>query len=279
MKYSKFLKALSKKITSNLRPGREQHQADHEKELCEMLVLGALDSLRQDHTHNKQDQDAIDFLAGAAKYAHLSKSQFFQDLWALWRSNFKKNGYFVEFGAVDGIRFSNSHILEKHFNWSGIVAEPNPEMWTALNKNRECYKSNSCVYSNSHHNVRFSLTERPELSGVSSNALTNKDPHQEKRIQSLVREIEVETITLNDLLEEDKAPTDIDYISIDTEGSEYDILTNFDFLKYNVKLFTIEHNRTENERLLDDLLLNKGYTREFSSMSLVDGFYVKTCEI
>ena len=53
---------------------------------------------------------------------------------------------------------------------------------------------------------------------------------------------DVETITLNDLIAENTDKKSIDYISIDTEGSEYEIIKNFDFNKYAVEIFTIEHN-------------------------------------
>ena len=53
-----------------------------------------------------------------------SFSQFKQDLHVLESYNYKKNGYFIEIGASDGIRLSNTYLLETKYNWKGICVEP-----------------------------------------------------------------------------------------------------------------------------------------------------------
>jgi hypothetical protein len=53
-----------------------------------------------------------------------SKSQLRQDLFVLSECQFKENGFFIEFGATNGVDLSNSHILETKFKWNGILAEP-----------------------------------------------------------------------------------------------------------------------------------------------------------
>jgi len=81
---------------------------------------------------------------------------------------------------------------------------------------------------------------------------------------------------INDLLEEHKAPKDIDYISIDTEGSEFSILKELDFNRYNVSIFTIEHNFIEeNRNKVKDLLEKNNYLRVFEKISVFDGWYIK----
>lgn len=85
----------------------------------------------------------------------------------------------------------------------------------------------------------------------------------------------VEAITLNELLEKHGAPREIDYLSIDTEGSELTILSNFDFNKYNIHLITIEHNFTDARDKIHDLLSIHGYKRFFAKFSKFDDWYVK----
>jgi hypothetical protein len=51
-----------------------------------------------------------------------SKAQLRQDLFVLSETHYKRNGYFVEFGAANGIDLSNTYLLETEFSWSGILA-------------------------------------------------------------------------------------------------------------------------------------------------------------
>jgi hypothetical protein len=85
----------------------------------------------------------------------------------------------------------------------------------------------------------------------------------------------VETISLNDMLDHHAVPAEIDYLSVDTEGSEYQILSHFDFKRRNVNVITVEHNHTENRDRLFQLLSSQGYRRVFESFSDFDDWYVK----
>jgi hypothetical protein len=64
-------------------------------------------------------------------------------------------------------------------------------------------------------------------------------------------------------------------MSIDTEGSEFDILRGFDFHKYDVRVMTVEHNYTPNRVKIFNLLSEKGFKRVFEEFSGVDDWYVK----
>ena len=88
----------------------------------------------------------------------------------------------------------------------------------------------------------------------------------------------VKTISLTDLLSFHNAPSDIDYLSIDTEGSEYDILESHDFNKYSFKIITCEHNFTSRRNEIFRLLLSKGYERKYlrNDKSDFDDWYVRT---
>ena len=77
----------------------------------------------------------------------------------------------------------------------------------------------------------------------------------------------------DDLLNKYDAPDVIDYLSIDTEGSELDILTAYDFSRI-FKVITVEHNYTDNREKIHDLLSSKGYVRIMENLSKWDDWYV-----
>jgi len=205
-----------------------------------------------------------------------SVSQNMQDAWVLYETNKKTGGYFVDFGATDGITINNSYLLETEYSWNGIVAEPNVTWHEALLKNRKCHISTDCVYTKSDTYVEFLNTNAPDLSTIKG--FGTEDEHNHKRNASNDVTM-VKTITLLDLLKKYDAPKVIDYLSIDTEGSEYDIL--YEFLKsnndqYDIRYITVEHNYVPVIRKkLFGLLVANGYQRKFSEISRCDDFYVK----
>lgn len=183
-----------------------------------------------------------------------SYSQEAQDLKVLLHYKLKKDGYFLEIGASDGIKFSNTYLLEQKYNWSGICVEPIKDNYEKLIKNRSCHCCDNAVYSNSNEELTFNIYECNLFSGLDKHINTFIDhPIKEKVI--------VKTITLTDILVAYSAPLFIEYMSLDTEGSEYEILRVFDFNKYKFGLIHVEHNFEEPKRqLIKDLLLKNGYT-------------------
>ena len=87
--------------------------------------------------------------------------------------------------------------------------------------------------------------------------------------------ISVETISLDDVIKEYFSDICPSYISIDTEGSEYEILKSFNLNKFRPKFFTIEHNFTENESKIDDFLITNGYVRIFRKLTSFDAWYIQ----
>jgi FkbM family methyltransferase len=200
-----------------------------------------------------------------------SHAQLRQDLWVLHETRHKRSGYFVEFGATDGVHLSNTCLLEREFGWRGILAEPNPAWHAALRQNRKADIDLRCVFGRSGERVAFAATEHPELATIVG--YESNDGHRRARQDHSV--VEVETVSLNDLLRQHDAPPDIDYISIDTEGSELDILAPFDFKRWNVALFSVEHNATGMEQELDRLMQRHGYERRYPGISKFDAWYRK----
>ena len=192
-----------------------------------------------------------------------SISQFRQDLFVLNETKFKRNGYFVEFGATNGLDKSNTYLLEKEYSWIGILAEPARVWEKELRENRpNAAIETLCVWNESNSKLVFNETELPELSTVDT--FTHQDMHKDNRI--LGKRYEVKTISLLDLLRKYEAPQYIDYLSIDTEGSEFEILEAFDFNEYTFGVITIEHNYTFRRDMIFDLLTRNGYRRKYEEV-------------
>jgi FkbM family methyltransferase len=181
-----------------------------------------------------------------------------------------REGYFVEFGAADGVLHSNTLRLEADMGWTGLLAEPNSDFESALRRNRSADVDMRCVWPTSGAFVDLLVTDDPELSTVAGAAVS--DAHSLAR-QRLRRVHKVETISLMDLLEEHQAPRLIDYLSIDTEGSELDILSAFDFSQYEIRFVSVEHNYRDDVRRLDALMTSKGFERRFPDFSACDAWY------
>jgi FkbM family methyltransferase len=233
-------------------------------------LLGALLSYLGREADFSKDQNRS-FLAFVLKNFSISKSQIFQDLFVTFMTHERRGGFFVEFGATDGVTLSNSWLLEKAYEWNGILAEPARCWHTKLQTNRTCKIDTSCVWSKGGDQLEFNETSSQELSTIDS--FSGSDGHSSDRENG--KKYLVETITLNELLEKHSAPREIDYLSIDTEGSELTILRSFDFRKYSINLITVEHNFTAARSKIYDILIENGYTRFFAKFSKFDDWYIK----
>ena len=186
-----------------------------------------------------------------------------------------KNGVFVDIGAYDGVACSNTFVLEKELGWKGICVEPNPEMHLECIKNRLCPTVNS-VISNSTKQINFR-----RVSGAGASLSCVLEAANEDHLNRIDFEIEnqggtyedipLQTTTLNFIFTElinssifknISAPRFIHYLSIDAEGSEYEILKSADFNIFNIPLISIEFdhkNPRESDILAMDFLKENNY--------------------
>lgn len=204
--------------------------------------------------HSKLDQQHWE-----DRLAKLSPSQLGQDLWVLERTHYKQGGFFVEFGATDGVLLSNTWLLETHMGWQGICAEPNPKYLESLRRNRSCDVTNACIGARSGETVEFVLAD--EYGGMAQDML--RDMHSARReayYADARNRINLLTESLDDMLCRMGAPREIDYLSIDTEGSEFSILAAFPFDQWTIHLITVEHNYSPDRERLHALLTERGYT-------------------
>lgn len=171
-------------------------------------------------------------------------SQYGQDSFVVERLG-GRAGVFFEVGAHDGVTFSNTCGLERRFGWTGIAVEPSPAAFALLAQNRRCTVVHGCIAATP-GTARFLDIEGPAamLSGV----LAHYDPRHLARIDREMlagggrrREVEVPCFTLEELAAA-HGMRHIDYLSIDTEGGELEILRSIDFTRLEVNLIGVENN-------------------------------------
>lgn len=165
-------------------------------------------------------------------------SQAGQDKWVIEQTDHKTNGFFVDIGAYDGIESSNTLTLEKYYDWNGICIEPNSSAFLSLDEIRKS-QNFLCACRDYNGFCQF----------IGDRVIGSKGG--------------CECFLLEDLLQKANAPYDIDYVSLDVEGLEYEILNSFDFTKRNIKLWTIEHNLYLGDDTLKkqvkEIMINNGY--------------------
>lgn len=151
------------------------------------------------------------------------KSQYGEDKWIAshWsKLGLPKKGIFVEFGAADGITFSNTYWLEKSMGWNGLLIEPDPRHKI---KGRKAKVSRLCVGSG--EEVSFGLDNNdPCLSGI-------------KRASS--NRITIQSVPLSDILYRYNI-SKVDLISIDTEGTELEAWKTLDLEEWRPRVVIIE---------------------------------------
>ena len=179
-------------------------------------------------------------------------SQLGQDDFVLEKSYYKDYGFFVEAGAMNGIKLSNTYKLEKDYNWNGICCEPNSNYHKALSQNRSCAVNFNLLYDENGKTIKL---YKGGMAGGTEEDFKAEEGRYEWRMSQPTEY--VKTITLNTLLEQYNAPPIIDYISLDTEGSELRILKAFNFKKRDVKIWSIEHNtehRNDGDKYLNSII-------------------------
>uniref|UniRef100_A0A6C0HMY1 Methyltransferase FkbM domain-containing protein n=1 Tax=viral metagenome TaxID=1070528 RepID=A0A6C0HMY1_9ZZZZ len=192
-----------------------------------------------------------------------SISQINQDIQVLSFYNRKHSGYFIEIGASDGIEISNTYLMERDYKWKGICVEPIPYHYEKLVINRpNSICINNAIYSETGLKLEFDIAMEP-IGDKFGDGLSGLQKHidcHKRKVDANKKTIIVETLSINDMLLKCDAPRFIDYLSLDTEGSEYEILKAFDFNKYTIGLIDVEHNFVEPRRShIKNLLVSKGY--------------------
>lgn len=179
-----------------------------------------------------------------------------QDNWVAEVFKYKKSGFFLDFGAFDGLLTSNTYFLEKHLGWFGICVEPNPTYYAQLCGVRNCVSVNVALFPESRKSMEFF-----DAHGLSCfSGLVDGDTMAHTRRSIIRKTIYVDTLNPTELLGRFSAPEYIDYMSLDIEGAEAEVLKALDLEKYKIALMTIEHaENQEKKAALIEYLAPHGY--------------------
>ena len=152
----------------------------------------------------------------------------------------KKNGFFIEIGAYDGISGSNCYHFERFLNWDGIAIEPSNIQFEKLKKNRKCKVLNNAI-SDEVKEVEFiEVTEGlTQMSGINDSSSERNFKIISNNQASKTDSIKLKTITFDEIVPKNK---DIDYLSIDIEGGEMNLLKSIDFKTNSIKVISVENN-------------------------------------
>ncbi|MBO6755043.1 MAG: FkbM family methyltransferase [Roseibium sp.] len=201
----------------------------------------------------------------------LWSSQAGQDRW-LAETLFKNltGGVFVEVGAYDGLTGSNTLFFERYKGWSGLLVEPSPH-WAAVARSHRKATCIECAVGGRPGSATFMEVTKgyTQMGGLTG----SYDPGLKSRVESDPRfegrELSVAVRLLADILAEHGLRA-IDYLSLDIEGAEVEVLTSFPFTDFDIKAWSIENNT--NTGAISKVMSEAGYA--FAGRIGVDEMWV-----
>jgi FkbM family methyltransferase len=176
----------------------------------------------------------------------------------------KRNGVFVDIGAYDGMTFSNTLMLERERGWTGVCVEPLPDVYAELRKNRSCICVQACIGNREEPEVEFlAVQSEAARTRMLSGVLSEYDPRHLARVDVEINEfggsksvIRAPMRHLHAVLHE-YGIGHVDYLSIDTEGSELLILRSTILAAIGNPCITVENNYDDPS--IDAALREQGY--------------------
>lgn len=190
-------------------------------------------------------------------------------IWRLFKQ--KPLGFFVEVGALDGVRFSNTLFFEKQ-GWKGICLEPHPDFFQKLIQNRPGSHCLQVAAGREEGELPFFAEPRGEFSTLVRENTQNINLSNK---MAGFREIVVKVLPLDKILSDYSTPSPIDFISIDVEGAEPDVLAGFSLGEYSPTCLVIEANGEKMNKAVDAIMKVNGYHKA-GRLSKTNNFYCKS---
>ncbi len=191
----------------------------------------------------------------------------------------KRNGYFIEIGANNGIAQSNTKHLELFRDWTGLLVEPDPENFKRLSttRKRSVAKIHAACVS-FHYELPLVKLYYSNLLTVAENLESTIDDAEAWALGAeflipdggKVREFFAPAKTLTSIMDEVGSPTNVDFFSLDVEGAELEVLKGIDFSRYKFDHLLVELDSPDS---VIAFLSGKGY-RLLDKISYHDYWFV-----
>ncbi|MBP9682970.1 MAG: FkbM family methyltransferase [Bacteriovorax sp.] len=167
-------------------------------------------------------------------------------------------GKFVDVGANDGIIGSMTYELENQ-GWSGILIEPNPKLAQHLKLVRTSPVFQNAISSNEGE-LDFYIVEGPgNLHGLSRFHYTQEFGNHVIKSGGAVHKTAVQVRKISNIMNEAENLDHVDFLKIDVEGHEHEVLKSFDFVKFRPALIVTEDNFKDSDKSVRRFLHSKGY--------------------
>lgn len=184
------------------------------------------------------------------------KQKFTRATWALNQLDSQlsrylnfRSGFYIELGANDGLKQSNTMFLEAFRGWNGLLVEPHKPNFNKLIKNRSKenrFANCACVsFDYRMTEYRYAYSDLMTIGLDDHNDIPDRMQHAENGLQFLQSGSKNTILsavprTLSSLLDEISAPNIVDFLSLDVEGAELSVLQGIDFGKYQFKFILVE---------------------------------------
>lgn len=169
----------------------------------------------------------------------------------------------MDVGAFDGIHLSNSYSFELG-GWQGLCIEAHPRFAQLCRSNRPraSFFEAACVGPETPAEVSFLVESLGLLSGIRADLTEGMERRYARRGMTFegFEEVRVPTITLTEALTRANAPRAIDFISIDVEGTEIDVLRGLDLDRFSPAVLIVEGNTPEADNAIGAYLSRVGFS-------------------
>jgi FkbM family methyltransferase len=257
---------------------------------------GAIGYLFRNHDPMLSAKDIYRDVFSGERLRQGYQSQMGQDMFLnRWFFKNRGPGFFIDVGAFDGILGSNTFYFEKQLKWKGIAFEPNPSVFEALRATRSCRLIQGCAYDQDGQVPFLALSQREQRKGAKPRPLRSQlsmvfdSTHGGAMLSGIPEHMDQlqwvawirKPMKLNqtlatvpchriDTVLNDSCVKIVDYLSIDVEGAELEVLRGIDFERVQVNVIGVEHTHTFSE--VYDLLTTSGF--EYQGMLFFDEVFV-----